>query len=199
MATDAPVTSRGEIHLFATARPRRGLFRYLPPATHAELGLGLALIVLSLLGAAYVIKCRSEALTLEHDSVTVEGKVLHLKTTRGKGGWGFRVEYEYPAPPETESQVFRNETRLPKEHFGLLKEGGPIAVKVSRTDPANHQVVGEHPRAFSNKVAMPFALGLLALLALVGGINLWWWWVSRRNPRTAQIVVMYAVSGRVTG
>jgi hypothetical protein len=159
----------------------------------------LALIVLSLLGAAYAIKCRSEALALEHDSVTVEGRVLHLKTARGKGGWSFRVAYEYPAPPETESKLFRNETRLPKEPFGLLKEGGPIAVKVSRTDPANHQVVGEHPRAFSNPAAMPIALGLLALLALVGGINLWWWWVSRRNPRTAQIVVMYAVSGRVTG
>jgi hypothetical protein len=199
MAADTPMTSRSEIHLFATAQPRRGLFRFLPPATHAELGLGLALIVLSLLGAVYVIRCRSDALTLEQDSVTVEGKVLRLQTTRGKGGWGYRVEYEYPGPPETESQVFRNETRLPKEHFAPLREGAPIAVQVSRTDPANHQVVGEGPRAFSNTAAMPFALGLLALLALAGGINLWWWWVSRRNPRTAQIVVVYAVSGRDTG
>jgi hypothetical protein len=47
----------------------------------------LALIILSLLGAAYAVKCRSEALALEQDSVTVEGKVLHLRqTTRGKGG-----------------------------------------------------------------------------------------------------------------
>src|SRR5262245_6206196 len=102
--------------------------------------------------------------------------------TRAKKGWRYCVEYDYPALPEAGPPTFRNKTELPREYFDPLKEGGPIATKVCRTDPANHQVAGQPPRTFSSTAATLFCLGLLALLALAGAINLWWWWVSRRKP-----------------
>jgi hypothetical protein len=167
------------------------MFRFFPPATGAELWAGLVLIALSLLGAAWVIKCRAEALALEHDSVNRVGKVMRLWKTPNHGGWYYRVEYEYAAPPELDVQIFRNATELPKEHFDRLHEGGPITVKVCRTDPANHQVVGERHRVFSSTAVLFFNLGLLALLALGGIMNLWWWWISHRKLGPAQVVVLH--------
>ena len=194
MATDDPIPSRSEIHLFATGGPRRGLFRLFPPATRSELWGGLAFLVLSLLGAPWVLKCRSEALALEQDSVNVEGKVVRLWRTKPKNRTHYRVEYEYPAPPEAHPAVFRDKAELDEQHFIRLKEGGPIAVKVCRTDPANHQVVGESPRVFLDTAATVFCLGLLALLALAGVINLWWWWISRREPGPTQGFVLLRYS-----
>jgi HNH endonuclease len=69
---DDPMPSRSEIHVVATSEPRRGQWRWFPPATQAELWTGLVFIILPLFGAAWVIHCRSEALALERDSITVE-------------------------------------------------------------------------------------------------------------------------------
>src|SRR5262245_45570644 len=173
--------ARSEIHVFATVEPRRGLFGLFPPATRAELWTGLVFLVLSLLGAAWVLKARSDALALGHDSVNVEGKVLQLWKTQARRGWRHHVEYEYSAPPQINAHIFRNQTELPEEHFKRLSEGGPIAVKVCRANPANHHVAGDCPRIYSDTVATVFALGALGLLALGGAINLWWWSVSCRS------------------
>jgi hypothetical protein len=51
-----------------------------------------------------------------------------------------------PLPPQMGAHVFRNETQLAEQHFDRLQKGGPVAVKVCRPDPANHQVVGERAR-----------------------------------------------------
>jgi hypothetical protein len=172
MATDEPVLSRSEIHLFETGEPRRGLFRFFPPATRSELWGGLAFLVLSLLGTACVLKCRAEALALEQDSVNVEGRVVRLWTTKPKNRTYFRVEYEYPAQPNADTPTFQDKAELDEQHFQRLKEGGPIAVKICRTDPANHQVGGESPRVFSSTAATLVCLGLIALLALAGATML---------------------------
>jgi hypothetical protein len=135
-------------------------------------------------------------LALERDSVIVEGKVLRLRTNAHRR-YGHHVAYEYSAPPELEARTFQGETnRLPKEHFDRLKEGGPIAVTICRTDPANHQVFGEPPRSFASAAALAFSLGILALLGLAGVINLWWW-VSRGRDRPAQVLVLDLKSVKV--
>jgi hypothetical protein len=194
MATDDPVLSHSEIHLFATGEPRRGLFRLFPPATRSELWGGLACVVLALLGAAGVLKCRADALALEQDSVNVEGKVVRLWTTKPKNRTYFHVEYEYPARAEADTPTFQDKAELDEQHFHCLEVGGPIAVTVCRTVPANHQVVGESPRVFSSTSATLFCLGLLALLAVMGAIMLWLWWLCRRQPQAAQVFVLFRFS-----
>jgi hypothetical protein len=179
----------------ATGKPDHWLFRYFPPGGPAELWGGLVLIGVSLLGAAWVIKCRSDALALERDGVTVEGKVLRLWVTTGKGS-SFYVAYEYPVPPELEAHTFLGETRLDQEQFAKLKEGGPVAVRVCRTDPANHQVLGEPHRVFASIAALAFCLGFLALLALAGVVNLWWWWICRGRPRPGPVFVVSVINVR---
>jgi uncharacterized protein DUF3592 len=191
MATNDPIPSRRENHLFATSEPRVGLFRLFPPATRTELWGGLAFIVLSLLGTAWVIKCRSEALALERDAVTIDGTVVRLWVTPGRGSGVHHVAYEYRAPSEVEARTFQGETTtLSDEHFARLEEGGPIAVKVCRTDPPNHQVVGASTRVFASTAALAFSLGVLALLTLAGVINLWWWWISHRRSGPAQVFIL---------
>jgi hypothetical protein len=190
MTADGPISSHREIHFFATCEPRRGLFRFFPPATRAELWCGLAFIVLSLLGAAWMIQCRFQALALERDAVTVEGTVVRLWVTTNKGSVIHHVAYEYPAPPGEEARTFQGKTKLPEEHIAFLKQGGPIAVKVCRTDPANHQVVGESGRVLASTAAFALCLGLLAVLALAGAVNLWWWWISYRKSGPAKVFIL---------
>jgi hypothetical protein len=163
-----------------TGESSRALFRYLPPATRAELLFGSALLVLSLLGARWACQRRSDALALERDSLIVEGKVVQLWTTRGKG-MHYHVAYQYPASPDAGAPVLRGEDELPERDFSRLEVGGPLAVKVSRADPTNHLVHGARPRAFSDPAALPIALGVLATLALAGLVNLGWWWTCRRR------------------
>jgi hypothetical protein len=191
MGGDDGIRSRSEFHLLATNPPEYShwFLRLFPPASRAELWGGLALIGLSMLGAAWVIKCRSDALSLERDAVTVEGKVLRLWVTTGKGS-GLHVAYEYPDPLELGARTFRDETKLDDEHFALLKEGGPVAVDVCRTNPANHQVVGKDRRVLASNAALVFCIGLLALPALAGVINLWWWCVSHRKPGPCQVFIL---------
>ena len=190
MAADAPVSHHTDIHLFATREPPRGMYRLFPPATRTELWAGLGFLAVALLGAAWVLKCRSDTLALEQDPVIVEGKVVQLWKAPNRRRWHCYVRYEYPAPPQMDAHVFRNETELAELHFNRLQEGGLVAVKVCRTDPANHQVVGEHARIFSSTAAMYLCLGLLALLATAGVFNLWWWWVSCGKPGPTRVYVL---------
>jgi hypothetical protein len=139
------------------------------------------LLSLALLGAAGVSKARLDAQALEHDSLIVEGKVLRLWVTTGKGA-GRHVAYEYPASLEREAGMLRGETTLSRVYFDPLKEAGPIAVKVCRTNAPNHQVIGEPPRTFASLAAVAIALGLLALVGLAGVVNLLWWWLCRQTP-----------------
>src|SRR5215813_6565540 len=132
MPSDDKVVSHSEIHLFATAAPRRWLSRYFPPATRAELWAGLSFMAASLFGSAWVMKCRYEALALAHDSVNVDGNVVELWKTKARRSWRCHVQYEYSAPEKANAQTFRNETELPEEYFDHLWKGGPIAVKVCR-------------------------------------------------------------------
>jgi len=190
MAGNYTASSLGEIDLHATSWPRSVMARLFPPATRTELWAGLALVVLSVLGAVWVVKCRSNALALEQNSRTVAGNVVRLWMTEAKKGWRYHVEYEYIAPSEVVLHPLRNEAELPKDYFERLREGGSIAVQVCRSDPANHQVVGAHPPVFSSASATFVYLSILTLLALSGTINLWWWWVSHRGPRRAQVWIL---------
>jgi hypothetical protein len=189
MSVENPVTSGMAIQLVATSPPPRGLFRFLPPATRAELWGGIAFLTLALLGAAWVLKCRSDALALERDNVTVSGKVLRLWVSTGKGSHK-HVAYQYPAPSDAETRTFHDDSQISDEAFARLKEGGPIAVKVCRTDPTIHQIAGGSGPAMASTAAMYLCLGVLAFLALMGVINLGWWWKCRRNPPPAQFVVV---------
>jgi len=185
-----------EIQLIAMTEPRRGLYRYFPfpPAARAELWGGSVIVALSLLGALWVLKCRFEALALERDSEIVEGKVVRLRVTKDVKN---RPHYwaEYDGPLELQAVIPRREVELPKDHFDRLTEGGPIPLRVCRTDPANHQFVGEHPRLFLSTGAMLSCLTVLALSALAGLMNLWWWCVSR-NAAPIQVVVLALKSER---
>ena len=192
MAADAPVSHHTEIRLFATGEPPRGMYRLFPPATRTELWAGVGFLAVALFGAAWVLKCRFDALALEQDPVIVEGKVVQLWKAPNRRRWHCYVRYEYPAPPQMGAHVFRNETELAEQHFNRLQEGGPVAVKVCRTDPANHQVVGEGARIFSSSAALFLCLGILALLAAAGVFNLWWWWVSCGKPAPARVYVISA-------
>jgi hypothetical protein len=193
------VTTKAQFSFFTEIRPApasrlsAGLFRFLPPATRAELLGGAAMIVISLLLAAWALKCRSDALALEGDSVMVEGKVLRLWVTHGKG-LHHHVAYEYPATPDAGARLLQSEEQIPEKAFDRLKVGGPVAVKVCRSDPANHLVAGARPRAFSDPLALPFVLGILAMLALAGAINLWWWWFCRRRPSASRIFILGGTS-----
>src|SRR5262245_25703244 len=130
MAADDSNPSRSALYSLMAAAPAHWLFRVFPPATRAELWGGLALLVLSLLGGAWVLKCRSDDLALEQDSVIVQGKVLRLWVTSGKRSSTCHVAYEYQAPGEAKARTFQGETRLDDEHFARLTEGGLLAVKV---------------------------------------------------------------------
>jgi|SRR5579884_220280 len=122
-------------------RAGRGWARYWPPAGAAELLLGLALILFALLGAIWACQCRSRALALENDGVIVEGKVLKLWITQGKGRH-YHVAYEYPAGTNPEERVLQDEDELPEAEAGRLKVGGPLKVRVEPADPTNHRVRG---------------------------------------------------------
>jgi hypothetical protein len=160
-----------------------------------ELWGGLALVIIPALLAALAIKWRSEAIALEQDPVTVEGKVLRLWTTPAKGSRTPHVAYEYPAPPGSAPQTFQGEGRIKDALFARLKEGAPITVKVCRTDPGNHQVVGEFPPRLSS-TSFTVWLVILALPAL-GGINcLWWWWVCRGLPRPTSVLCLGSINVR---
>jgi hypothetical protein len=190
MSADHPTATRSKIHMFAAGEPHRGMYRYFPPATRAELWGGLAFIVLPLLGAVWVLTCRSEALALEHNSVNVEGTVARLWVTYDvKKRPHFHVAYEYVAPAGDDLPVFRNEVEFSERRFAELKRGEPIILKVCQTAPANHQVVGTPPRIFLSAGTSLFCLGILSLLALAGTIMLWWWWVSSGKMVPAQLFV----------
>jgi len=194
MAPQEPVLFRRDIYLVATSQPRHWFARFFPPATRLELWGGIGFILVAVIGAVWVMKCRSDALALERDPVTIDGTVLRKWVTYGKGA-GKYVAYEYTA--DTESGVPRTihgDARVNESHFERLKVGGPIGITACRTDPANHVVVGGPGRIFSSSGAVVACLCFLAFLALVGAVNLWWWWVCRRMPRRTQVLVVDATS-----
>jgi hypothetical protein len=189
MAPEDPILLRCEIHLVATPRPRHWFARFVPPATRAELWGGLGFLLVSVIGAIWVIKCRSDALAFERDNVTVEGTVVRKWVSVGKGSTKY-VDYQFMADSDGEApRTIRGETRVDAAYFARLKPGAPVSIKMCRTDPANHEVVGGKGHVFSSTAAMLVCLGVLALLAFAGAVNLWWWWVCRRLTRRTQIVV----------
>jgi hypothetical protein len=138
----------------------------------------LALIVFSLFGAKWAFQLRSDALALEADSVIVEGRVVRFWITHGKGTH-HHVAYQYPATADAGARLLQGEAVLPERQIVQLEVGGPLPVKVCRSDPANHLVPGATQRAFSHPAELPIALGFLAMLALAGAVNLGWWWIGR--------------------
>ena len=137
---------------------------------------GLILVLLSIVGTAWLIKARCDAVALEEDSLDVEGTVVSKWYKRSR----CMIAYEYPA----NESFIRGEARVSPEHFARLKAGEPIAVKICRGDPANHQVVGAYPRIFSTRATVPFYAGMLTLLAGGGVICLWLSWASRPPPHS---------------
>src|SRR5262245_52404315 len=164
-----------------TRGPPHLLWQSWPPASRAELLLGSALIAFSLLGTAYVLKGRFDALALERDAVAVQGKVLQLWVTRGKGGRAFHVQYEFRAATDDGTRVVKHESTLPEKYFDRLRVGEAIAVTYCRTSPANHLIEGGTPPPLADGRAVAAALGTLAMLAAAGAINLSAWWATRRR------------------
>jgi hypothetical protein len=152
------------------------------PVSRAELLLGLALILLSLLGTWYVFKCRSDALALEGDPVVVQGKVLALWVTTGKGSH-HHVRYEYAASTEDGLLVQRGEAYVSEKDYRRLEVGGPVPVVYCRTNPANHVLKCLPAGMSANWWAVLVYLVMMGLLAAAGCINLWAWWVARARPR----------------
>jgi hypothetical protein len=133
-------------------------------------------VFLSIIGAACLIKARSDAIALERDSTIVEGTVV----ARWVAGRRHVVAYEYHAP---NGSVHGGQARVTVEHYGRLRVGGSLSVMVCRSDPANHQVVGAYPRIFSTRATVPFYAGVLIVLAGVGVALLWLWWASAGRAR----------------
>jgi hypothetical protein len=126
--------------------PAGGSPRTLPDGTSvssAELLLGLALVLLSLLGTWHVLKGRSDALALERDPVVVQGKVLGLWVTTGKGA-AHRVRYEYSAATDNGLLVQRQETNVPEKYYLRLEVGGPVPVVYCRANPAHHLLESQY-------------------------------------------------------
>jgi hypothetical protein len=146
----------------------------------AELLLGLALILLSLLGTWYVLKGRSDALALERDPVSVQGTVLGLWVTTGKGA-AYHVRYSYRVGADN-SLLLRQEATLTEKQYRQLKVGGPVPVLYCRTNPANHLLQGTPPPSFASWWVVSVALLVLVLVAAAGCINLWAWWGAREWP-----------------
>jgi hypothetical protein len=158
-----------------------GSLRILPdgtPVSRAELLLGLTLILLALVGTWYVFKCRSDALALERDPVAVQGKVLALWVTTGKGSH-HHVRYEYSAATDNGPRVVRDEAYVPTTSYHRLEVGGPVLVVYCRTNPTYHWLGSVPPPASANGWAAVAFLFILALLAAAGCINLWAWWAAR--------------------
>ena len=175
--------------MVATSRPRHWFARYFPPATRMELWGGIVFILIAIIGAAWVMKCRSDAVALEQDPVTIDGTVVRKWVTYGKGA-GKYVAYEYRADVEAEApRTFHGDARVNDAYFERLKVGGPIGITACRTDPGNHYVVGGPGRIFSSFDAVIVSLCCLAFLAIVGAVHLWWWSVCRRMPRHTQVLV----------
>jgi hypothetical protein len=171
-----PESYQYEMHLDAASTPYRGSARTAPRATSAGFWCGLGLVFLSIIGAACLIKARSDAVALERDSTIVEGRVL----ARWVDGRRHVIAYVYHAPNGT---VHSSEARVTPEHYAGLRVEGSISVKVCRSDPANHQVVGAFPRVFSTRATVPFYTGVLIVLAAVGVTCLWLWWASACRAR----------------
>jgi len=192
MAPEDPILFRQEIHVLATAAPRHWFGRFFPRATRSELWGGLGFIFLSILGAVWIVKCRADALALERDNVTVEGTVFRKWVSTGKGSTKY-IAYEFAAGSEGEApRTIHGDTRIDAAYFESLKPGSPISIKMCRTDPDNHQVIGGQGHFISSSGAMFVCLGVLALLALAGAINLWWWWVCRRLPLRTNVFIVDA-------
>jgi hypothetical protein len=145
--------------------------------------------LISLLAAMWAFKCRTDVLALEQDSVIVEGKIVRLWVSSANNGLHYRLAYEYPPTPHAEARWLQGQDELSERDFNRLAEGGPVAVKLCRSDPANHVVAGGRPRAFSNPLALPFVLGILSILALAGVMNVGWWWMCR-GPRSVGAVLV---------
>jgi hypothetical protein len=189
MALEDPIQYHRELHLVAITQARHWFGRFVPPATRAELWGGLGFILVSIVGAIWVMKCRSDALAFEQDNVTVEGTVLRKWVSAGKGQTKY-ITYEFTAGPEGEApRMIHGNTIVNGAYFERLKPGSPISIQMCRTDPANHEVVGGQGHLFSSGGAVLVCLGVLALLALAGAINLWWWWVCRRLTFRTQVFV----------
>ena len=112
----------------------------------------------------------------------VEGKVLRLWTSRGKGTH-HHVAYAYAAVADSGERVLQGEDTIPATEFNRLEIGGPLAVKVCRTDPVNHIIPMARARAFTDPWGFPIALIFLGILGLAGIVNLGWWWACRGPAR----------------
>src|SRR5262249_28449960 len=117
MAPQEPVLFRRDIYLVATGQRRHWFSRFFPPATRLELLGGSGFILVAIIGAVWVLKCRSDALALERDPVTVDGTVVRKWVTYGKGA-GKYIAYVYTAATEGEGpRTFHSDARVNDAHF----------------------------------------------------------------------------------
>jgi hypothetical protein len=161
------------------------LIRWLPAskAPAGQLLWGSTFMVISLLLAGWALKCEFGVLAFGGDSLIVEGTVLRLWVTEVDKGRHYLVAYEYPATLEAGARLLRGEDEIPEKDFARLEAGGPVAITVCRSDPANHLVAGARPRVLSDRLAVHCVLGIVAILAVAGAGNLAWWMC--RRPRYA--------------
>src|SRR5947209_5792520 len=136
--------------------PPRGSFQNLSPIAMAGLGVGVLLILIALIGAQWAWQRRSAAQALQTDSTITTGKVTRLWVT----GPEYHVAYQYP----TNERTIDGESEIAEREYKRLEVGGPVAVKVCRSDPALHLVHGARPPAFSGAAALPVTLLAFAIV-----------------------------------
>src|SRR5438067_1367434 len=117
VAAEETLSFSSEIRQSLVSKSLTGLFRFLPPATRAELLGGSALIVISLLAATWAFQCRSDALALERDAMMIDGNVVRLWVTSGNNGRHYRVAYEYPVAVDRGAPLLQGEGEIPQKDF----------------------------------------------------------------------------------
>jgi hypothetical protein len=164
-----------------------------PHARFSHFLVGLALMALPLLPAWYVVHCWRNEQALTADPVAVQGTVLRLWVTTGKGPAN-HVEYRFELPSENGTVFVQREDPVDDAHFAPLQVGGPIDVLYCRTDPSIHRVVGDQSLRFANGRSAVAMLIMVAVMMLPGAATIWEWRSARRSSLSVAIVV---VDGKV--
>jgi hypothetical protein len=164
-----------------------------PHARFSHFLVGLALMALPLVPAWYVVHCWRNEQALTADPVVVQGTVLRLWTTTGKGAAN-HVEYRFELPSEGGVLFVQREDPVDDAHFAPLHVDGPIDVLYCRTDPSIHHVIGDRSMRFADGRSAVAMLVIVAVMMLPGAAMIWEWWSARRSPPDVAIMV---VDGKV--
>ena len=150
--------------------------------------MGMTLMALPLVPAWYVVHCWRNEQALAADPVVVQGTVLRLWTTTGKGAAN-HVGYRFELPSENGTWVVQREDRVDDAYFAPLRVGGPVEVHYCRTDPSIFHVAGDRSLRFADGRSVAAVLVIVAVMMLPGAAMIWEWRGARRPVPQLAIVV----------